>query len=229
MNESLTNTPRRGFTGKQVLLFMLATLLITVGVSFWLFRTYIHPADFKPVTLTIKEQRQLDTKLSALGLNPRELLPDVEREDARDADGRLIPEEYVENAEKRDIHMSERELNSMLASNPELARRFAIDLSDNLASAKLLIPIDPDFPIMAGKTLRVSTGIEIAYRQERPVVKLRGVSVMGVPIPNSWLGNLKNVDLVSEFGNDPGFWKSFSAGIELLEVVEGELHVKLKE
>jgi hypothetical protein len=29
---------------------------------------------------------------------------------------------------------------------------------------------------------------------------------MGVPIPNAWLGNLKNVELAQEFSGNDGFW-----------------------
>ena len=84
-------------------------------------------------------------------------------------------------------------------------------------------------PVMGGRTLRVNAGVEIGYREDRPIVKLRGVSVMGVPIPNAWLGNLKNVDLIKEFGTEPGFWNSFAAGVGLVEIKEGQLHIRLKE
>ena len=110
-----------------------------------------------------------------------------------------------------------------------LAHKLAIDLSDELVSAKLLIPLEPDFPMLGGKTLRVNAGVEMAYRESRPIVILKGVSVMGVPIPNAWLGNLKNVDLVNEFGADRGFWKSFSEGVDNIRVEEGQMKIKLKE
>jgi hypothetical protein len=93
----------------------------------------------------------------------------------------------------------------------------------------LLIPIDPDFPIMGGKTLRVRAGAELAYRNNKPVVALKGISVMGVPIPNAWLGGIKNIDLMQEFGGEPGFWQSLGEGVESIQVRDGELYVKLKE
>jgi len=62
----------------------------------------------------------------------------------------------------------------------------------------------------------------------QPVVVLRGVSLMGVPVPNAWLGNLKNVDLVGQFG-DKGFWKGFADGVDDLQVRDGELYIKLRE
>jgi hypothetical protein len=61
------------------------------------------------------------------------------------------------------------------------------------------------------------------------VVILRGISVMGVPLPNAWLGGLKNIDLIDVFGTDPGFWKSFADGVDAIEVREGNLRFVLKE
>ncbi|OPZ64218.1 MAG: hypothetical protein BWY83_03244 [bacterium ADurb.Bin478] len=61
------------------------------------------------------------------------------------------------------------------------------------------------------------------------MVVLRGVSIMGVPIPNAWLGNLKNIDLVQEFGGDRGFWKAFADGVDYIRVADGRLMIKLKE
>ena len=58
---------------------------------------------------------------------------------------------------------------------------------------------------------------------------LRGVSVMGVPIPSAWLGGLKNRDLVAEFGTDPGFWRAWAAGVEDMRVTDGKLVIRLKE
>lgn len=233
-----TGSAKGGFSGKQVSLFILLAVLVTFGITFWLVRTYLFADDFRPVELSQKEQVVLDDKLRTIGVDPEALLPRADRGDeeslasriARDTEGRLIPERYSEEGASRVVELSERELNSMLANNSELARRFAVDLSDSLASAKLLVgPIDPEVPVLGGKTLRFSAGLELDYRDERPIVILRGVSLMGVPIPNSWLGNLKNVDLVSEFGGNPGFWQSFADGVELIEIAEGKLHIELKE
>lgn len=231
---------KSGFSGKQVALFLLLAVLVTVGVTYWIIRTYVYASDFRPVELSQKEQTKLDTKLRAIGVDPEALLPDAERGDQgtreklanrieRDGDGNLIPERYSEEGASRVVELSERELNSMLATNSDLAKRFAVDLSDSLASAKLLVPFDQDFPIVGGKTLRFNAGVELDYRNERPVVVLRGISVMGVPIPNSWLGDLKNVDLVREFGGNPGFWQNFANGVELIEIADGKLRIELKE
>jgi hypothetical protein len=82
---------------------------------------------------------------------------------------------------------------------------------------------------MAGEILRVNTGLDIHLDTNgRPVVALVGVSLMGVPIPNAWLGNMKNVNLVSEFG-DRGFWNTFADGVDNIQIRDGELSIKLRK
>jgi hypothetical protein len=96
-------------------------------------------------------------------------------------------------------------------------------------SAKILIPVDEDFPVMGGKFLRVKTGLTFSYQNGRPVLMLRGVSVMGVPLPNAWLGNMKNIDVVKESGGHSGFWKAFADGVNDVRVEDGLLTITLKE
>ena len=210
---------KRGPRWTHVLLIVLATIVVTVGVTYWVLATWVFVKEFKPVQLNAREEQVLNSKLRAIGYQVDEL----------DAQGNLKPEPYSEVGAKREVSFSERELNAMLARNTDLAHKLAIDLSDELVSAKLLIPLEPDFPMLGGKTLRVNAGVEMAYRESRPIVILKGVSVMGVPIPNAWLGNLKNVDLVNEFGADRGFWKSFSEGVDNIRVEEGQMKIKLRE
>ena len=223
---------RRGFQGKHIFWIVLGTIMLTAAITYWAVRTYIYAKDFEPVVLSQTEQKKLDSKLVALGYQPapRSLSARNQIADKNDFDdGRLKPEIYSEEGGERDLSFSEKELNSLLASNEEMAKKLAIDLSQDLISARILIPVDRDFPVLGGKTLRVSTGVETAFKDGRPRVILRGVTVMGVPIPNAWLGGLKNIDVISEFGDDQGFWKSFADGVEDIQVEDGELRVKLKE
>ncbi|MCK4503880.1 MAG: hypothetical protein KAU22_12665, partial [Desulfuromonadales bacterium] len=143
--------------------------------------------------------------------------------------GNLKPEPYSETNPTRAIVLSEREINALLAKNTDLANKLAIDLSNELISAKLLLPVDPDFPVLGGKTIRVKAGVQIAYLESQPVIKIKGISVMGIPVPAAWMGGLKNMDLIDEFGNDAGFWQAFAAGIDSVTVTEGQLHIQLKQ
>ncbi|HEC04833.1 MAG TPA: arginine N-succinyltransferase [Thiothrix sp.] len=204
------------------------TMIVTIALTYWALTAYLFPKPFEPVELNQKEETVLVKKLRQFGIKT-----DFVSKSATDSSPKaaeiLEPEVYSEVGAKREVTFTERELNAMVAKNTDLSNKLAIDLSDNLASAKLLLPLDPDFPFFGGKTLKASAGMELAYKDERPIVILKGVSVWGVPIPNAWLGGLKNVDLIKEFGDQDGFWKSFADGVENIKVVEGNVVIKLKE
>jgi hypothetical protein len=209
--------------GIVVVASLISTLVALAAVYLYLF-----PGSFKPVTLSAAEEQALERKLGELEAIRRSPALHSARLTSKPGDS-LQPERYSETGASREIILTERELNALLAKNTDLAERLAIDLSQDLASAKLLIPLDQEFPLLGGKTLKVTAGLELAYRGERPVVALKGVSLWGVPVPNAWLGNMKNVDLVREFGDQKGFWRAFAEGIEEIEVREGQLRVRLKE
>ena len=209
---------KKGFSGWQVLGIVLLAIVVTVGVSYWVLSQYVFVEAFDPVELNTPEQRTLQSKLRVLGVEAREpSSPAAE------------PEPYSEEGASREVRFSERELNGMLANNTDLARKLAVDLSQDLLSVVLLVPLEEGFPVLGGQTLRVHAGVELAVNNDKPVVRLKGVSLMGVPLPNAWLGDLKNVDLVNEFADDPGFWRSFSEGVDSVHVEDGQLVLKLRE
>ncbi len=215
----------------HVLLIVLFTAVVTIVGTYWVLKTYVFASSFKPVTLNEKEEKTLQHKLRMLGYDSGFSSRTVNREtgDEIDETGFLKPEPYSEQGARREISFTEREMNALLAKNTDLAQKLAIDLADDLVSAKLLLPLEEDFPVLGGKTLRLNAGIGMAYQNDKPVIILKGVSIMGVPVPNAWLGGLKNIDLVSEFGVDPGFWKSFAEGVEHIQVTDGQINIKLKE
>ena len=224
---------KKGFRGIHVFWIVIGTILLTVAVTFWVLRTYIYAKDFKPVQLDQKEQTVLDTKLRMLGYEPgpdTAVVPASGDGETKETDQQwLRAERYQEDLAKGTLSFSERELNSLLAKSPDLARRVAMDLSDNMVSARILVPVDPDFPILGGKTLRVSTGLEMAYHSGRPIVILKGVSIMGVPIPNRALGGLQTGELNGELGAEQGFGSSFAQGVADIQVQDGNLSIKLKQ
>lgn len=225
-NTSRQTTGGSRFSGKQVIVMVVSSMCLTIIITLLSIKIFLFPSPFKPVVLSPKEEQQLTSKLEqfeSLGTQT------VNYENEYSADGKLKPEKYTEENSSREIRFTERELNAMMAKNSDLAKKLAFDLADDLVSIKLLIPLDPGLPLLGGKTLQVRAGAELAYREGRPVVKLKGVSLMGVPMPNSWLGGLKNIDLISEFGNDDGFWKSFADGVDSVVVTDGFLKIQLKE
>lgn len=218
----------------QMLVFLLATVITTAVVTVWAVKTYVFPAEFEPVTLNASETKRLQVKLEKISAvtNPsRGAIRGNKPWETSETQPALPlePEPYTEEQASREISLTETELNALLAKNTDLARKLAIDLSDNLVSAQLLVHLDEDFPILGGRNLKAKAGLELGYAVGNPIVVLRGISIMGIPLPNAWLGELKNIDLVKEFGAQDGFWKSFAAGIEDIQVKEGSLRIRLRE
>jgi len=230
-----TLTPATGRNGRRlgclpVLGLLIAAVVVTAIVTVWAAQRYLFPSEFRPVTLSAKEEQVLDAKLERLDPlhhrrpgQPGTAAPSPVEEPA------LAPEPYSEVGASRSITFTERELNALLAKNTDLARKLAIDLADDLVSARLLVAMDEDFPVLGGKVLKARAGAELAYRDGRPIVVLKGLTLMGVPMPNAWLGGIKNIDLVKEFGGEAGFWKSFADGVDHIRVSEGKLEIELKE
>ena len=216
--------PKPAQNGWRTFGIVVITVFITSSVAYWLVTSYLFPTAFTPVVLSSNDQQRLDQKLERLGVSSGS-----RSQNNTGKQKTLEPEAYNETGSSRDIDFSEKEFNALLAKNTDLASKLAFDFSDNLASAKLLVNMDPDFPVLGGKTLKVTAGMEIKLSNGKPSAILKGVSVWGVPIPNAWLGNLKNTDLNKEFGEAGGFWQAINEGVEEISVKEGKLHIRLKE
>jgi hypothetical protein len=212
----------------QVLGIVAVVIIVTALLTAWWVKHYIYASKFTPTILTGKEQAVPDSKLAKMEVTANKA-PVVPKEKKHDKGASLEPEAYSEEGGKREMSLTEKELNALIANNPEVAQRVAIDLSDNLISVKLVVPIDEEILVLGGKTLRLNLGVISRYENGRPVIALKGVSLGGIPLPNAWLGNLKNKNLVKEFGAEAGFWKLFSDGVADLKVEKGGILIKLKE
>ena len=235
-NNVASKITKKRFGCLQVFGLMVIAVIITAGVTVLVFKTYFFPSEFKPVTLNPAEEKVLAAKLENLDSTGGGVTSHKNHDpntssnaDRFDPKTPMEPESYSEKGIKREIGFTEREINGLLAKNTDLAKKLAIDLSDDLISAKLLLPVDEDFPILGGKILRLRSGMAFTYNKGKPVVILKGITIMGVPIPNAWMGGIKNIDLVEKFGAEKGFWKTFSDGVEDIKVEEGLLKIKLKE
>ena len=203
-----------------VVLFCLVMLLAAV----WIKRN-VYASKFTPVSLSRNERAVLETKLSQL----KEKEPFSPKENHPRENKTLAPEPYTEEGADREIHLTERELNALIANTPDVAEKVAVALSDDLISVKLVLPVDDEVPVLGGKRIRLHMGLTVRYEGKKPTIALKGVSMGGIPLPNAWLGSLKNVNLVEEFGGGEGFWEVFTAGVRSIRVRRGELRIELNE
>ena len=212
----------RIFKYTAIIVFVVA--IVVVG---WI-KYNIYASPFQPTLLSEKEQHVLDSKMFLITKSSKS------RESSspgiyQKPEGYLKPEPYSEKGASRVISLTERELNALVANEPEVARRVAIDLSDEMISVKLVIPLDEEIIFLGGKTLRLNRGIILGYSNGRPIVGVKGISLGGIPLPNAWLGDIKGKNLVEEFGTEHGFWKVFAEGVKDISVEEGRIRIQLKE
>lgn len=228
MNISHPDTPPSGrrFGGFKILGIVVLSILVTIVLTAWWMNNNIYASPFTPTQLSPTEQEILESKMAHLTVEPK---PPADSTTTESPSGPLIPEPYREDESKREIHLSEKELNALIAKDPETAKHVAVDLSDDLISVKLLVPMDRDFPVLGGKTLKLNFGVVLKYENHIPVVAIRGMSLGGIPLPQSWWGDIKNVNLVEKFGAEGGFWDQFAKGVEHISVQEGQFRVQLKE
>lgn len=226
IQKSFTST--RTFSGKQVIVFVGLAVLATALVTMWWVNQYLFARMFEPTRLSVAEQQVLDAKMAPL----------LHKTDAGSAGPPsslsatgtpLEPEPYSESGANREIRLTEREVNALLAKDSEMARHMAVDLSDDLLSVKLVVPVNKEMPLVGGKMLKLNFGLSLSFVDGKPVVVMRGISVGGIPLPGAWWGDIKNINLVEEYGGSGGFWDHFAKGVKDLKIQDGELHVTLKE
>jgi len=216
------------FSGKQVVLFVGLAMLATALVTTWWVNQYLYAAAFDPIQLSKVEQESLDRKMAQLGQvqssgAPPEILKGTS------SDETLTPEPYSEEGASRTIQLTEREVNSLIAKDAEMAKHVAVDLAENLVSVKLVVPVNDEVPLVGGNTLKLNFGVELSYANGKPVVAMQGISLGGVPLPSAWWGDIKHLNLVEEFGGTGGFWDQFAKGVEDIRIRNGQLQITLKE
>ena len=167
---------KKRFGCLQVVGLIVIAVIITSVATIFIFKTYFFPSEFSPVTLNPAEEKFLAEKLEKLdsievGVSPhkKDNSHILSKSNRFDPNAPIEPEPYSEKGIKREIGFTERELNGLLAKNTDLAKKLAIDLSDDLISAKLLLPVDEDFPILGGKILRVRSGRRLRIIRENPL------------------------------------------------------------
>jgi hypothetical protein len=201
----------RSRSTKKVVFITLAVILGCAGIAaatgaLWVKHTF-YPSPIQPVSLTATEKAEFDNKLQVLG-NPA-----------------AIPADEA----NRTLLISEREVNAYLAQQ-QLGESVQVKFGDGHVSAALIFTAPEDFPVFPNQKIRVRFTFGASLTPEHKLsLKLDDLSLGGISLPNSWIGDIKGVDLVAEnVETDPALQK-FLAGIQSLEVRDGALKLVLNK
>ena len=192
-----------------VLIGIIAVLVAVIGVIWWTNRP------IKPVQLTAEEKVVVQQKVEAI--------QQVEAE----TPSAPKPAEPTYEKGKKEIVLTERELNGLLNEHTTLGQKLKLELATDAVHARYETDLDPDVPVVGGKKLKARARFLVKTAEGNPSLVLDDFTLWGVSLPNDWLGQLKGRDILREILGGGKTGKI--AGIEEMTVSSGELRIKLKE
>lgn len=209
---------------KSIALIILALIvLVGAGGAGW-YWYYFHGNAFSPVELSQNEQMAIDGKLELAGGDAVFAGNDV-----------LEPNDkpiVLREEDRRTIIFTEREINGLLHHNTDLAEKLYIDMKKNALVAKVIYPFQEDTPVVGGKTLRLNITMKVFLDENRELqVALDDVSVGGIPLPNAWLFDLKDKNLI-DLDSGPegtGIMQRIADGISDFKIENGQIRIRLNE
>ncbi|MEK7952579.1 hypothetical protein [Luteolibacter soli] len=192
-----------------VLIGIIAVLVAVIGVIWW------NNRPIKPVQLSAEEKMVVQQKVEAIQQVEKGSAPTPPK-----------PGEPTYEKGKKEIVLTERELNGLLNEHTTLGQKLKLELATDAVHARYETDLDPDVPIVGGKKLKARARFIVKTAEGNPSLVLDDFTLWGVSLPNEWLGQLKGRDILREILGGKG---GRIAGIEEMTVSPGELRIKLKE
>jgi len=208
MSEVPPPVPKKKSCLVPVLIGVVVVLLAIIGVMWW------HNRPIKPVELTVQEKAVVQQKVEAL-----------QNVEASAPAGAPAEPQYEKG--KREIILTEHELNGLLNEHTQLGEKLKFELARDAVHARIETDLDPDLPVVGGKHLKARARFIVKTAEGTPSLILDDLTVWGISLPNDWLAQLKGKDILAEvLGGGKG---GRVAGIEEMSVEPGQLKIRLKE
>lgn len=211
MNDTPVQAPLRRSRWPYVLLAIFAVLLVAGGLLWWLTRP------IRPVVLTPQEVAVVEAKVAALQTPPA--APAVPPPPG-------VPEPVYERG-KKEIVLTEREINGLLNANTDLGQTLSFQLATDAVLARYETDLDPDLPLLGGRKFKARAKFIVSEASGRPALIIDDLTIWGISLPNEWLGGVKGRNLLAEMlGSENG---GRLPGVESFSVRPGQLVIKLAE
>lgn len=139
--------------------------------------------------------------------------------------GRPEPE-YV--AGEKTVALSEHEINGLINHHTQLGETLKIELASDAIHARIQTVLDPDFPLMGGKTVTGRARVLAKMVDGHPSLVVDDITLFGVSLPNAWLADLKGRNLLADIDENLGD-SGLAQGIKNLSVKNGKLVLELNE
>jgi hypothetical protein len=172
-------------------------LLICGGLWWW------HNRPIQPVTLSAPEKAAVQAKVEAL----------------------QAPAEPTYEKGRKEIIITERELNGLLNEQTDLGKTLSFQLATDAVLARIETDLDPTMPVVGGKRLKARARFLVSQTPGQAGLVLDDLTVWGVSLPNEWLGGLKGRDLLGEILGGGGK----ISGVEEFQLESGRIVIRLAE
>lgn len=210
MIESTEPTPRRASPWFKAAVVLLVLVLLLGGLWWWFTRP------IQPVELSAREKTVVEEKLAAI----QQVAPPQ-------PSGPPAPPEPSYERGKKEIVLTEREINGLLNANTDLGRTVSFQLGTDAVLARIETPLDPDLPLVGGRTFKARARFIVSESSGQPSFVIDDLTIWGISLPNEWLGGLKGRNLLGEILGTGGTGKI--PGVESFAVRPGQLTIKLTE
>lgn len=215
MNDAPVHVPRRRSRWPLVLLTLLGLLLLAGGLWWWVTRP------IRPVVLSPQEKAAVEAKIAAIQSSGVPASPSQPPAAPPGA-----PEPVYEPG-KKEIVLTEREINGLLNANTDLGRTLSFQFGTDIVLARIETDLDPDLPILGGRRFKARARFVVSEATGQPAFIIDDLTVWGISLPNEWLGGVKGRNLLGEIlGPQNG---GRLPGVESFTVRPGQLVIKLAE
>ena len=218
---------------KTIVFVMLALMVLVCLAGGGWYWYYFHASAFSPVELSRTEKLIINDKIELAGGDAVFVGPEALEANDKPI---IIRDAKAEAAriqeDRRTIIFTEKEINAVLHHNTDLAEKLYIDLKSDAVVAKIVYPVEEGVAIVGGKTIRANITVRIFLDESRQLqFTLDDVTVGGIPLPNAWLFDLKDKNLIDLDGRPEGtgILKRIADGIADVKVENGQIRIRLNE
>lgn len=202
-------------------LIVIVLLIVAVGAGMVWWSQRPHQA----VKLSAAERQVVDAKLRDLGQPQAER--DATPSPTPNPPAPAEPDRPYQPGSKV-IRLTEREVNGLLNDNTDLGQRVKIEFARDAVNAHIALTVPEDFPVAAGRTLRVKGRIRASVGGDgKPVAVLEDLSVFGLSLPQAWLP-VKGQNLL-ESNPASGDMAPILRGIKSLRIEPGALVLEVND
>lgn len=211
MSELPPTPPRRALPWRGFFVGLAGGILLLAGLWWWFSRP------IQPVVLSPAEMAVVETKLSAL----------QEAETTRTIPTPSGSPEPAYEAGKKEIVLTEREINGLLNHNTNLGKSLHFQLGTGVLLARFETDLDPDLPLLGGRRFKAKARFLITESSGRPSFVIDDLTIWGISLPNAWLGQIKGRNLLEELLG--ARQEDSLPGVQSFAIEPGKIIIRLKE